>query len=155
MQLKIRQAVGAFISNKKGEFLLVKKRRRSMRNVYVDEYWDIPKGGVKGNENLLTALKRELREELGTRKFRNITRLKLDFYYDFPKKWRQALNARGQHVELFYAEFYGKKGDIKVDGHELDDFVFLPPKKFLRKVAFVTTRKAFRKMMKMAKTSGK
>jgi len=148
MALKVRQSVGAFIVNSKGEFLLVRNKGRLFKNVYTDVFWDIPKGGVKGNEKLLTALKRELKEEIGTEKFTNIKKLNMSFYYGFPAKWRKALRAKGQKVELFYAEFYGKKNEIRVDGDELDDFAFFPPKKFLRKVAFDTTKEAFRKMMK-------
>ena len=55
-------AVGAFIVNKKGEILLVKK---SSTHTVDANLWTIPGGKVELNEPIIDALKREVKEEVG------------------------------------------------------------------------------------------
>ena len=78
--MKFRQAVGAFIQDLNGNFMLVEKERFENGKL-VETYWSIPKGGIEKNELPIRALKRELKEELGKDDFENITKLDLCFSY--------------------------------------------------------------------------
>ena len=140
--MKIRLSVGAFVIDKNGKFLLVKTRGEG------ETYWDIPKGGVEGRESLIEALKRELREELGTNKFEEIKKLNLNFIFEFPEEVKQKVGFESQKVELFLVHFNGNEKDIKVDKKEILDFEFVDKDTFIRKVSYETTRKAFIKMLK-------
>src|SRR3989338_2028671 len=93
--MKIRKSVGAFVVNKNGEFLLLKTQGEG------EIYWDIMKGGVERGEKHIDALKRELKEELGTDKFDKIKKLNLKFSFEFSDEVKVKLGYRRQNVELF------------------------------------------------------
>lgn len=141
-----RMSIGAFIRNKKGKYLLLKTQAKIGKSI--EKYWDIPKGGSEKGENLIETLKRELREELGTDKFKNIRKLNISFSFKFPIEIKKKTGFDSQKVELFFVEFYGKNKDIKIDGKEIIDFMFVNEKEFLKKVSFKTTREAFKKFLK-------
>jgi putative (di)nucleoside polyphosphate hydrolase len=140
--MKIRKSVGVFVVDKNKKFLLLKTKGEN------EVYWDIVKGGVERGETLLMALKRELKEELGTTKFKNIKKLDIHFTFEFPDEIKRKIGFDRQKVELFIVEFVGKSENIKVDKKEILDFVFLTPKQFLEKATYQTTKKAFLKMLK-------
>lgn len=144
-----RPSVGAFVRNKEGKYLLLETQAKVCK--VIERYWDIPKGGVGRGENSIKTLKRELREELGTDKFRKIKKLNINFSFNFPKEIRERSGFDSQRVELFFVEFYGKNSDIKVDGKEIINFEFVNEKEFLEKVSFETTKKAFKKFLKSIK----
>lgn len=83
-----RIVVTAGITNKKGEVLIVKKKH-SLENV-----WELPGGSVEGEESLLTALTREVKEETGivikNMKFITIDEQTKDILFPegFVKKWK-------------------------------------------------------------------
>jgi putative (di)nucleoside polyphosphate hydrolase len=139
--MKIRKSVGAFIFNKDGKFLLARTHGRE------DVYWDINKGGIERGETPLVALKRELKEELGTDNFGKIKKLNLSFTFEFPEKIKKDSGKEFQKVELFSVEFLGKKEDIKVDNKEISKVIFIDKDEFVKKVSFMTTRNAFKKFI--------
>ncbi len=142
---KIRESVGAFIVDNKGRFLLLKTKGEG------EIFWDILKGGIEKGENQLEALKRELKEELGIEKFKNIQKLGISFTFEFPDKVKKKIGFDKQRVELFLVEFCGEEDDIKIDKKEILGFVFLDKEEFLKKVTYDTTRNAFLKMLKKLK----
>jgi putative (di)nucleoside polyphosphate hydrolase len=139
--MKIRKSVGAFVVNRDGKFLLVRTHGRG------DVYWDINKGGIEKRETLLNALKRELKEELGTDKFGKIKKLNLSFTFEFPEEIKRDSGKEFQRVELFSVEFLGKEDDIKVDNKEISKAIFVDKNEFIKKVSFETTRNAFKKFI--------
>lgn len=143
--MRIRKSVGAFVVDKKGRFLLLKTR--GMTRVY----WDILKGGVKENESPEEALKRELKEELGTEKFDEIKKLNLSFTFRFPRSIRNRIKFDEESVELFLVKFSGEEKDIKVDGVEILGFKFLDEDEFKRKATYKNTVKAFEEVLKRMK----
>jgi putative (di)nucleoside polyphosphate hydrolase len=140
--MKIRKSVGAFVVNKNGRFLLARTHGRG------DIYWDIPKGGIEKRETSLVALKRELKEELGTDKFGKIKKLNLSFTFEFPEEIKRDSGEEFQRVELFSVEFLGKEDDIKVDNKEISKAIFVNKDEFIEKVSFESTRNAFKKFVK-------
>ena len=150
--MKIRRAVGAFIKNKDGKYLIAKNTKIIVRNgveAHREEFWDIPRGGVEEGENELEALRRELREELGTDKFRNIRKLDLNFSFELHPEVKKEIGFDHQNVELFFAEFYGDEGEIKPDGKEITDFMFLDEKNLLKKLKFENSKRAFKSLLKL------
>lgn len=94
-----------------------------------EEHWQIPQGGTDG-EPLNVAGARELREELGTNKFRKIASYKSLYKYLFPASFKSKYNTpakmvegyKGQKQGLFIAEFFGKDDDIKINFWEHTDW---------------------------------
>ena len=57
MDYLFRVSLKAFIQNERGEVLVVKERAR--------DWWDLPGGGMNHDDTYVTALSRELKEEVG------------------------------------------------------------------------------------------
>jgi putative (di)nucleoside polyphosphate hydrolase len=139
--MRLRKSIGAFAVNKKGEFLITKRKDQTG---FI--YWDIIRGGIEKGEKPLETLKRELKEELGIERFEKIRRLNLSYTFEFPDEIKKNLGFDKQRVELFFVLLNENK--IKIDKKEILDFRFFDKKQFLEKATFETTKKAFEKMIK-------
>jgi 8-oxo-dGTP pyrophosphatase MutT (NUDIX family) len=100
--------------NEKYKILLVKRSDQ-------DDHWQLPQGGTD-SEPLEVAGARELREELGTDKFKTKTVYKNVWRYTFKDRNGKTSYAnqrhtgyKGQKQGLYIAEFYGSDQDIKVN----------------------------------------
>src|SRR3989344_8138629 len=100
-----KTAVGVVYQEK--EFLLVQKPHWS--------WWDFPQGGIKKDESLEQALKRELNEELGVDRFREPINIYLSQRRNFSLETLKHYPDRGYiGKELFYyiVPFIGKRERI-------------------------------------------
>jgi putative (di)nucleoside polyphosphate hydrolase len=139
--MRIRKAIGAFIVNKKGEFLIVKRKDQTGHM-----YWDIIRGGIEKGEKPLETLKRELKEELGIDRVGKIRRLNLSYIFEFPDEIKKKIRFDKQKVELFFVAL--DEQNIKIDKKEILEFQLLNKKEFLETATFDTTKKVFGKMIK-------
>ena len=89
MQKKYRPNVAAVILSSSYPFkceILVAKR------VDMDDIWQFPQGGIDEGESPKQALKRELKEEIGTDKFDFLEEYPDWLSYDFPANASKTLN---------------------------------------------------------------
>ncbi|WP_096153589.1 MULTISPECIES: NUDIX hydrolase [Bacillus] len=108
----IRIAVGALIKNRKNEYLLVEKVKYGEDagvKVKMKSEWDIPKGGVKKeDESLEAALLRELKEETGSEEYKIFKQYSNKLEFIFPKKVQYQLGYERQLTTIFLVEYTGE-----------------------------------------------
>jgi len=107
--LPYRPAVGVMLIDRAG---LVFAGRRIDQTV---ESWQMPQGGIDGDETPAEAATRELKEEIGTNKAVILRELDEWLYYDLPAHLLGvALHGRfrGQKQKWFAMRFTGKSHDI-------------------------------------------
>ena len=109
--LPLRIGVGAIVLNKENKIFVGKRKDNSVNK------WQMPQGGVDENENLITAMKRELNEETSIKNIQIIKELDGWFQYELPKNligiiWKGKF--RGQKQKWFIVRFTGKETEINL-----------------------------------------
>ena len=110
-ELPLRLGVGIIVLNKENK-VFVGKRRDNPTNK-----WQMPQGGVDRGENLINAMKRELKEETSIRSIEILKKLEGWTEYELPdyllgKIWRGKY--RGQKQKWFIVRFLGKDEEINL-----------------------------------------
>ena len=110
-ELPLRLGVGIIVLNKENK-VFVGKRRNNPTNE-----WQMPQGGVDHGENLVNAMKRELKEETSIRSIEILRELEGWTEYELPdyllgKIWRGKY--RGQKQKWFIVKFLGKDEEINL-----------------------------------------
>lgn len=109
-----RISMKAVITNSKGEVLTVKETGRT--------WWDLPGGGMDHDEDIKSALARELYEEVG---------MTSDFHYQViaAEDPMYLINAKVWQVRLIFAVM---PNDMNFTaGEDADEIAFINPKQFL------------------------
>ena len=110
-ELPLRLGVGIIVLNKENK-VFVGKRRDNPTNK-----WQMPQGGVDHGENLVNAMKRELKEETSIRSIEILKELEGWTEYELPdyllgKIWRGKY--RGQKQKWFIVRFLGGDEEINL-----------------------------------------
>lgn len=126
-KLPYRNNVGALIF-KGDKYLLVQRIN------WPDNFWKLPRGGIDEKENKVSAILRELREELGTDKFKVIKLFPFKHQYDWDKENIDLAGSRfrGQKQSFFSIEFIGK--NISLNLIELKNYCWVTKDELLEKV---------------------
>jgi putative (di)nucleoside polyphosphate hydrolase len=104
------------------EVLLVHKPRKN-------DAWQIPQGGIEEGESIAEAAARELSEETGIHVPPEAFSLQTETYqYDYPEGFKRSQKPKykGQHLSFVTAEIDARV-HVKIDGRELDAFLWVPP----------------------------
>lgn len=107
-------------------------RRNDMENI-----WQFPQGGIDEGEDPRTALKRELKEEIGTDEIEIIAEYPYWLSYDFPSTVLEKMQPySGQTQKYFLVRLKnGAKIDINKMGHpEFDSYRFVKIKEVFEMV---------------------
>ena len=108
-----RPNVGIMVINKNGKVLAA--HRADTR----EKAWQMPQGGIDGNEEPLDAAKRELFEETGIKSVTLVAESKEWFFYDFPSDVKFISEKKktfaGQKQKWFLFLFEGKESEIDLD----------------------------------------
>ena len=101
-----RKNVVGFIFNAKNQVLLVNWAKDN-------NYWSLPQGGVDKGESEEEAIRREMKEEIGTNNFNILGKFKNIYKYKWPKNYSHG-GYKGQKQTLYILEFKGDDSDIKL-----------------------------------------
>lgn len=117
----------SLVTFKDNKFLLV-----SLKS-WDGNWWKFPQGGIKSEEEVIDAGKREFLEEIGTSKFRIIGQSKYTKVYDWPdflieerKVWR------GQEQSFLLVEFLGVDQDINLGADEIRDYKWVSKEEIIK-----------------------
>ena len=129
--LPYRPNVGAALFNRQGQVLVA--RRADLPNAEgAPGMWQLPQGGIDGNEDPAVAVLRELREEVGTDNACILGEHPDWLSYDLPPALMgRALGGRfrGQRQRWFALRFLGQDDEIRLDldpHPEFDAWKWLP-----------------------------
>ena len=97
-KLPLRIGVGVIVLNNKNKVFVGKRKDNPI------DKWQMPQGGVDKNENFLTAMKRELKEETSIKNIKILKELEEWYEYELPKNllgiiWKGKF--RGQKIYRF------------------------------------------------------
>lgn len=111
-KLAYRKCVGVMLLNEKGEVFVGQRIDNKA------DAWQMPQGGVDEGEDIETAAKRELKEEIGTCNIEIIAKASNWYSYDIPdflipKFWSGKY--RGQTQMWFLAKFSGDDSEININ----------------------------------------
>jgi putative (di)nucleoside polyphosphate hydrolase len=110
--LPFRIGVGIVILNSKNKIFVGKR----LDNPF--DKWQMPQGGVDENEPLLTAMKRELKEETGIKSIEVLKEFSQWLEYELPenligKIWKGKY--KGQKQKWFIVRFIGDEHEININ----------------------------------------
>ncbi len=110
-ELPLRLGVGIIVLNKENKVFVGKRRDNPINK------WQMPQGGVDRGENLVNAMKRELKEETSIRSIEILKELEGWTEYELPdyllgKIWMGKY--RGQKQKWFIVRFLGKDEEINL-----------------------------------------
>jgi len=111
-RLPMRQGVGIIVLNKKNEVFVGKRKDNPI------DKWQMPQGGIDGNESPFDAMKRELMEETSITKIKVLKEIEYWLEYELPpnllgKIWKGKY--RGQKQKWFIVKFIGKDSEINLN----------------------------------------
>ena len=109
--LPLRIGVGAIVLNKNNKVLVGKRKDNPI------DKWQMPQGGVDENEDLYSAMKRELYEETSITSFRLIREIHKWLTYELPENLKGKIwkgKFRGQKQKWFILRFIGHEKEINV-----------------------------------------
>lgn len=128
-----RNGVGMLIING-AKKIFVGKRLRNRSN-----FWQMPQGGIVGDEDEITALRREIREETGIRHYSILTESRGYYYYNLPYQLQKKFwNGRylGQKQRWFLVSYFGDPEEINLGLHrpEFSQYDWVSPVDLIKNV---------------------
>ncbi len=110
-QLPLRSGVGIIVLNKDNKVFVAKRIDNSMN------FWQMPQGGIDGDENFLKAAYRELEEETSIKNVELIKEIDGTITYELPDHllgiiWKGKY--RGQKQKWFLMRFTGDDSEINI-----------------------------------------
>ena len=138
--IKLRQGVSAVLF-KGSKFLMVAGAD------WPDGAWCFPQGGINAEETHVNAIKRELIEEIGTDKFRILTKSEIDHMYLFPSNIRKKKNFHGQFQTIWFVEFFGEFDEISMDQSELSRYAWFDKEDVVKSMMYPEQKEVFERVL--------
>ena len=117
-------------------------------NDWPDGAWCFPQGGINFGETHIEALKRELREELGTNKFEIVGKSQKEHMYLFPEELRAKKGCEGQFQTIWFVEFKGEFEEIDHDEEELKKHSWFEKEDVVPNMMYDEQKETFKEVLK-------
>lgn len=142
MKNKYRKYVFAVVFLKSGQYkFLVFHRKKNWRG------WEFLKGGLFEKENEMKGIRREIKEETGSKKFKVIVKTKHFIKYKWPRGYRKDHHVfHGANGRVFVVQLPSKK--IKLDREEHDGYRWLDAKQTLKYLSHANLKNAFKYVLR-------
>jgi len=138
--IRLRQAVSAVLF-RNGKFLMVAGAD------WPEGAWCFPQGGLDIDEKHFDAVQRELKEELGTDKFRVLMKSKTEHMYLFPQKIQEKKKCEGQYQTIWFAEFLGEFDEISMNAQELSRYSWFDKEDVVKSMMYPEQKEVFEKVL--------
>ena len=111
-KLPLRMGVGIVVLNSKNKVCVAKRKDNAV------DKWQMPQGGVDQNEDLVSAMRRELDEETSIKNISILKTIDKWLEYELPKNlvgiiWKGKF--RGQKQKWFIVKFLGDDKEINIE----------------------------------------
>ena len=111
-KLPLRIGVGIIVLNNENQVFVGKRKDNPI------DKWQMPQGGIDGNESPLDAMKRELAEETSIKRIKILKEIENWLDYELPpnllgKIWKGKY--RGQKQKWFIVKFIGNESEINLN----------------------------------------
>lgn len=126
-----RKNVVGMIVNNKNQVLLVTPSWAD------DPQWQLPQGGIDGNESPQQSILREMLEEVGLTNLEIISHLRNVHHYKWPRWHRIHRGYRGQKQDFFLLRYLGDGNDMRISREELKDAKWVDITHFIDELAYV------------------
>ncbi len=117
--LPYRPGVGIVLFNREGKIFVGKRLDNPA------DAWQMPQGGIDEGEDPMTAVFREMEEEIGTRNAEILGAMEEWQHYDIPERLIQKLwngRYRGQKQKWIALRFLGDDSEINLSAYEHPEF---------------------------------
>ncbi len=148
-----RQGVAIVITNDRNQ-VLVFKRTRTSAMYGMKHLWQCPQGAIEQNEDLETAMRRELQEETGITSVEVLKNLDTKTKYRFGEglgKEYYGGKYEGQEHVWFLVKFTGDESEIDFETHpeeiEFSDYKWIDPKE-VENLVVDFKKECYRQVMK-------
>ena len=138
--IRLRQAISAVIF-KEDKFLMMSGKD------WPEGSWAFPQGGLKLGETHRLAVERELKEELGTDRFKILGKSNIEHMYLFPDKIREKKECEGQYQTIWFVEFIGEDEEISPNKEELMQCSWFKREEILSNMRFSEQIETFEKVL--------
>lgn len=147
---KIRKAVGAIMVTPENKFLLVHKAKIcDCKEDKIDvDFWDFIKGGIRENETMLDAIKREILEETRIDKFVVMEELSDKICFEFPSNVKRIFGYDSQETTMYIVRLSEQPSALICEDDEIDEYDFTNKNEVLDKLSHAETKKFWNSVIK-------
>lgn len=129
-----------FLKNKKYEFLVFHRKKNWAG-------WEFLKGGLMDKENEMQCLKREIKEETRSKKFKIVHKTRYFIKYRWKKGFRKDNHVfHGAKGRVFVVQLFSKQ--IGIDRREHDGFRWLNSRQTLKYLTHANLKHAFKYVLR-------
>lgn len=140
--MKYRKAISLVIK-KDDKYLIVNSKS------WPTNTWCFVQGGINQGEDELTAIAREIKEEIGACNYRIIKKSPISHKYTFPPEIQKKKGFIGQEQSIWFVDFLDDFNNIDISHGELRSYKWVKKNDILQHFAFPEQKDTFKKVLEL------